>query len=434
MRHFGPLSVALVALVILGLMTFVQPVSASLTSVSFDSASGGGGQAPGDCVGTTTTTWAHNNRATRGILVVGAIDTAGGITATYAGQTMTLLRVDGGLRSFYLLNPPNGIADVVLTHANALVAGVSASFYDVDQLSPFRVQATESEADPLEVTVNQGQFVNIVQGDMLADFGFFQENNGLNGIQDVSTTGTGQTERNQQSIGPSGCGPIHIVTSTRPILASGASVTVGWVSADALGGSWDWTGLFLQFSAPPSGDDGGGGGGGGNSLPYDFQPKCSLGVAEWLGPAVQPGSKTVIVNDQRREAALVILYNVNWGDGFAQAYTSSPFNHTYAQEGVYTITMAVQYRSGAIEIFVSEFVDVRGNNCSLQRFAREIFPVLSVLAGLATVGAVIVGLARRRIRDKLRKLLERYLLVVVLVSLGIIIATAIYAASIGVPF
>jgi hypothetical protein len=191
---------------------------------------------------------------------------------------------------------------------------------------------------------------------------------------------------------------------------------------------------LLQSVGVGGGDDGGGGGGGRVPFPFDFpEPSCGLGVVDWISPSVQPGSRTVTINDQRREAALVILYNVNWGDNTASSHVVSRFNHTYAKDGIYVITLAVQYRAGAIEIFVSDFVDLRANNCSLQKFVREILPVISVLVGLCVVGVFIVGLSRRRIRLKLRKLLERYLLVIILVGLGIIVAVAIYATASGIP-
>ena len=188
---------------------------------------------------------------------------------------------------------------------------------------------------------------------------------------------------------------------------------------------------------PTGGNEGGGGsapgvGGGGGMFVPGFDATCALGVGDWLLSTTQPGSKTATLDDTRPEAALAILYLVNWGDGEFSRATSTPINHTYEEGKLYNVTVRVQYRNNVIEYFVT-FVDVRGNNCALQKFSREIMPILWALGALSIVSAAIVTGARYRIAPNKRRALRRILLTVGIVALGSAMAIVVYAYLAGIP-
>lgn len=371
--------------------------------------------------------WSHTTTGTNRLLVVafGGV-TLASATVTYAGTSMTrLLRTTSSdteqIQIFYLVNPALG-SNTVTVSTSQTPMGVSMSFSDV-ALAPITGETLYVATPGVPVSSRATSTGAAGSNDMV--IGFVTATVTQFDPTPVSAS-SGQTIRqtNRRSCA-AGESYLHAAT------VQGSSMN--WAYSPSVE---DAAVIMVVRGTLAGGDDSGGGGGGvpGAPFPSPFQPACGLGVVDWIRPIVQPGSRTVGVNDQRREAALVTFYNVNWGDRTAFTYTTSPFNHTYAKDGIYTITIAVQYRSGAIEVFVSDFIDLRGNNCSMQNFVRNIFPVLSVLAGLCVVGAFIVGLSRRRIRLKLRKLLERYLLGIAVVAIGIIVATAIYAAANGIPF
>lgn len=184
---------------------------------------------------------------------------------------------------------------------------------------------------------------------------------------------------------------------------------------------------------------GGGGGGGGNppGFPPDLDFRCdALTDADWLLPTAQVGSRTVTLYDRRSEAVLVREYLIAWGDGRADIAGGLPVNHTYAAEGVYTITIRLALRTGEVSIFVAR-ADVRGNNCSLQMFAEDLFGPLIALAALALVVAIILTAKsfgyRLDPRKRRTRRIQRGLLGMALVSFGLVLAVAVYATIIGTP-
>jgi len=157
-----------------------------------------------------------------------------------------------------------------------------------------------------------------------------------------------------------------------------------------------------------------------------FVARCSLGPFDWLSASTSADSKTVTINDGRPIARNVILYVVSWGDGNTSQAVQTPISHTYQLEGIYNITIRVQYANNVIEMYVAP-IDVRGNNCSLVQFTSNIFPILMGVGALSIVSAIIVAGARYR-KYSIRARLLRVLLIVGIVSLGSVIAIAIYAS------
>jgi hypothetical protein len=188
-----------------------------------------------------------------------------------------------------------------------------------------------------------------------------------------------------------------------------------------------------ECMAPTYGDDGSGTGTTtGDSTTRTFETGYDVSPFDWLLP--QPAGKrpctNVTLEDVRPSAALAILYLWSWGDGTTTVTTAPTANHTYAEEKVYKITVRVQYRNGAIDIFVIH-VDTRGLNCSVSEFIQEIFPILLGLVGLALLSSIIVTASRRSKTAKKR--LNTLFLVVAIGALVVVILVGLYAAILGIP-
>src|SRR6266446_10378922 len=117
-------------------------------AITFDAAAGN------KVTGATTNTWSHTvtTGQSNKILVV-AVDAGVAINSvTYGGQSLTQLASvtqlnNEFLQLWYLLAPPTGANNVVVTVASAtFIIGVSASYYNVAQTSTFGTAATNSGA------------------------------------------------------------------------------------------------------------------------------------------------------------------------------------------------------------------------------------------------------------------------------------------------
>ena len=143
---------------------FLQPAEAAAQTVTIDSVSSNA--AFDNLVGVSSLTWSHTvGSGPNRILVVGVSTSTTMLPAiapparvgsvTYGGAAMTriLTQSSTDLRSdvemFYLLNPPVGTADVVVSITAAgvnYVVGGSVSFFNVDQTMPFNGTAQSSGA------------------------------------------------------------------------------------------------------------------------------------------------------------------------------------------------------------------------------------------------------------------------------------------------
>jgi len=166
---------------------------------------------------------------------------------------------------------------------------------------------------------------------------------------------------------------------------------------------------------------GGGGSGGGGGLPKDF---IDIDYPRFFR------CQNVTFSDNRPEAALAILYIWSFGDGTAEFTTEPTVNHTYREEGLYVVTVRVQYRGGGIDIATS-WVDTRGFNCVLAKFIELIFPILAMLGGLMALTAFFVY--QSRLPKKKRERLMRAFLAVSLGCFGVIVAVTLYATFVGLP-
>ena len=142
--------------------------------------------------------------------------------------------------------------------------------------------------------------------------------------------------------------------------------------------------------------------------------------------------QNVAIEDTRSQAALAILYIWNFGDGTQEQTTKGIVNHTYEKEGLYTVTVRVQYRSGAIDIFLVN-VNARGDECWFTEFVHDFFPILLLLIGLMLLAVFIVQASKYRFRKDLKKLLRRLFLSVALIAFAIMAAVVIYTSAMGIP-
>ncbi len=206
-----------------------------------------------------------------------------------------------------------------------------------------------------------------------------------------------------------------------------------WIHGDGSAPNSGSDSLYVNRVVNPAGHSagGGGGGGGGPAIPTDLSLACPLSPLDWLVLNPVDGHRDVTIYDGRPEAALAVLYIVGWGDGVTTLSATTPVNHTYPADDVYTLSVRVQHRTGLIEIFTTQ-VDTRGNNCSAQKFANEYLGILLMLAVLFILAAVIT-IASRRIKGVRKKMFRRLFLWlgigIILFALGFVI----YAALAGIP-
>ena len=147
-----------------------------------------------------------------------------------------------------------------------------------------------------------------------------------------------------------------------------------------------------------------------------------------------PGKRcqNVTIEDTRSIAALAVLYVWNFGDGTQEETAKGSVGHVYKEEGLYTVTVRVQYRTGAIEIFLVN-VNARGDECLFSEFVHDFFPLLLALIALMAIAAAIVQASKRRIEKRLRKLLIRLFLSVALIAFGIVAVVVIYTTGMNIP-
>ena len=313
------------------------------------------------------------------------------------------------------VGPPAGAATISVS-ATGVIGAWAISLYNI--------VSVQANAGSVNVFTYTNTITGLTGGNLAVDFAFGQANPTSS---DSMTAGSGQTVRlNQESAVACEGNIIGISTTT----GTSTSWTGAWTPNFGLMGL-QGVSLFAIEAGGGGSAPGVGGGGGGMFVP-GFDATCALGVGDWLLSTTQPGSKTVTLDDTRPEAALAILYLVNWGDGEFSRATSTPINHTYEEGKLYNVTVRVQYRNNVIEYFVT-FVDVRGNNCALQKFSREIMPILWALGALSIVSAAIVTGARYRIAPNKRRALRRILLTVGIVALGSAMAIVVYAYLAGIP-
>ena len=213
--------------------------------------------------------------------------------------------------------------------------------------------------------------------------------------------------------------------------AGAAAVTMSW--------TWEadiWTERMIQFvydiqQAPESGV------GGGDSPPAIVVG--GYGTFESLFRlyySTNPKSfrcANITIEDVRPAAALAILYVWGFGDGTQETTTTGRVKHTYEKEGLYTVTVRVQYRSGAIDTFLIN-VNARGSQCLFNEFVLNFFPLLLLLIGLMLLATVIVQFSKYRIDRDLKKLLRRLFLSIALLAFAVMAVVAIYMAAMGIPF
>jgi hypothetical protein len=153
---------------------------------------------------------------------------------------------------------------------------------------------------------------------------------------------------------------------------------------------------------------------------------------KWFDVNYPRRCQDVTIEDTRSEAALAILYIWNFGDGKQEQTTNGSVSHSYEKEGLYTVTVRVQYRSGAIEIFLIN-VNARGNECRFTEFVNDWFPILLLLIVLCLLAAFIVEASKSRLEKNVRKKLRRLLLLIGLLAFGIMAAVVVYTSAMGIP-
>ena len=352
-----------------------------------------------------------------------------------------------GRRAFevwYVIGPPGDTADVTVTLSQPLAGGEAwrgcslVGFRNVNQATPFvRESLTLSTTT---VTCGAGGCNDAVSNTaptrgittMVVDFVSFWNGFGGFGAWEL---GVGQTAWDT-------FGTQAYQGSTEP----GAAITSPPSTTTM---SWDWVGdtadqqyqsIYTLFSSGEVGTGGVGGGSGvsgsssGSGADIGFKADFGIDVFGWLfppDPASPRNCLGVTLEDTRSVAASAILYLWGWGDGSTTQTVEPRANHQYVKEEVFTVTIRVQYRNGAIEIFTLR-VDTREANCAFSGFVQDLFPILLALVVLLLISAVIVQ-TTKRLRMKPKRRLRRLFLTVALLALGIMAAVAIYTSAMGIP-
>jgi hypothetical protein len=162
---------------------------------------------------------------------------------TYAGYPMTKAfdRASAGriyLSYWYLVGPPIGTANVVITGSGTFQAVAALTYSGVDQVTPFGVSAGADDADGTPTTVN----VTSEAGQLVLDIvGHCHTSGGAN-----FTVGAGQTERAQIESPGGGTTYPRVACSEE---AGAASVTMSWTIGTATATSI--TGIPLRMSSDP---------------------------------------------------------------------------------------------------------------------------------------------------------------------------------------
>jgi hypothetical protein len=219
-------------------------------SITYHNASGGT-----QALYTGALTWAHTVPVglQYGILIVGVElwDTAGANnqvnSITYAGQNLTLRRrsaYSGGgcpnrVEVWYLLNPPTGANNVVVTLSEAFPLRANAiTLSGVDQSTPF---STDTEANGTAAAGPYGTSVTIASnpGELVVDF---TGTNNYNNTNPTMTVGAGQTSL-QETEGGAGTIFCSIGSSSEP---GAISNTMTWTATATGQGRWVAIALALR--------------------------------------------------------------------------------------------------------------------------------------------------------------------------------------------
>ena len=99
-------------------------------------------------------------------------------------------------------------------------------------------------------------------------------------------------------------------------------------------------------------------------------------------PISCPGATEIALTDTRPEAANVVVYLWEWGDGTTTQTSSHTVTHNYTASGTYTITMRSQDISGRIDTFQGS-VDLNAPGCHILNAAQIIGPYLLALLIIA---------------------------------------------------
>jgi hypothetical protein len=223
-----------------GVGYFMEDVDTSGSTLNLDASSSGSGSV----TPTSSLTFEHTVASQDERLLVLAVVTDSIappiLSATYDGIPMTTLvnklgitGVDASIRVFFLLQPPTGANDIVISSIRSSTYAVAAgaeSFYGVDQDNPFGTAVTGSDTNgtpTITVSTSAGEFV-------LAVFGL--------DTNDAFTAGTNETER------------WDLVQSTD---VTGAGFTQagsdGGVMAPSIdGAASDWVGFAIPIKAAAS--------------------------------------------------------------------------------------------------------------------------------------------------------------------------------------
>ena|SRR3990167_945879 len=360
--------------------------------------------------GTTTT---GNNRFMLVFIYSGGALGAVNVEWNGVGSTAQSLALDiqsdfGGLRleSYWLAGPRSndGFVSIEFLGGAGTATCVLVVFNNVSQSIPFiRTGPTTNNAAAISTTIVSQSGNLVYDAIRLAD---------CNDIPPY-TVGAEQTTRH---------------TNTNPNPCAAGSTEAGAASVTM---SWTWTlaknaqQLVYDVQSSPHPRSGGGevetpvGGGYGTFLGFfdvNYPRRC----------------QDVTIEDTRSAAALAILYIWGFGDGTQQSTTNGSVRHVYEKEGLYTVTVRVQYRSGAIDIFLVN-VNARGNECLFSEFVHDFFPILLLLIALMLLAVFIVQASKHRFRKKLKKLLRRLFLSVALIAFAIMAAVVIYTSAMGIP-
>lgn len=197
-----------------------------------------------DSIGTETSlTYEHTVPEGAAAIAVSVETRNGPITGiTWGGVALTraVRSIVGGVEAsiWYLTNPADGTADIVVTASNAsagIVMGVT-NLADVDRVNPVRDTATGNGSTIVSLSVDTEA------GDLVIDSLAGPDN----GTGDTPTIGAGQTQLH----GPA------IVTDTRGRssweAATGSSVTMSWTTLR----SENWRYVAVSFKSPVEPDPG----------------------------------------------------------------------------------------------------------------------------------------------------------------------------------
>lgn len=426
-------TIGLAFVLLLTSLLMVQPVSAAIVPVTFEAVATGFTETQG----TSLTVSMTGSGDSTGLLVVmifrshdilnGPTETA--LTVTSSGVTFRELTSTRDPDSSFVFTLDTWYAvgfiafqDITITAADTsrpfrTIYAAVTRFSNVDQTSPFGAAGINYASTSQDTCTDTSTTVTPrLSGNIVLDGFAFGTG--------TETAGTGQTVTWNIN------GADGLFSGSRVAVTSVAPQAMTWESS-ASSSTCLQTAMDIKSRETTEGN-GGPPGGGLPSLPSDLNAVCPLSPLDWLVAQPVTGHRDITVYDGRSEAALAILYIISWGDGKQDTKATTPVNHTYGKDGIYTLTVRVQYRTGLIEVYVTQ-VDTRGNNCALQKFANEYIGILLMLAVLLVIAAVIVTASRRRVSSKKRELFRKAFVWLGIGILAIVLAIVVYATLAGIP-